>query len=169
MTIVCKSSKFSNLVSPVTNETLTVMLTVAGGRPLFFSKDAYFPGDYQIGTPPEDGPETCPYTGEPLVLKTDGDGYWYEGGFNPRIPLPEDEFLRMITSRPGVEQPAATADQRVESVPEHFDKTDVGDDLEQTDEALKTAEKVVTEFKDQVGLEKKTVVSMSKGKGRKRR
>lgn len=180
--VVCTAPEFKALRCPYTGDPLEVrMLVVPGSPPRFHAPDAYSPA-IPRPTPDEayrlwnrvdgveglksDTPVVCAYTGVPLSPAHCPDGYFFNGGFDPRMFHSREGFLRLASSRGGV-SPRSGADSRVEAVPpdmtpEKPRKTDT----DPTDEALHIAEKVLEKHRDDLPPQASTTVSMSTGRRR---
>lgn len=187
MIVEVTSSRFGGLVNPYTGEGIVVKMTVPKtGVPKFFAPDTYSPGIPFVTAKDAcdavqrrggkrivpNGVPSCAYTGEPLEIQNvEGLGWFYVGGFDPRVPRSAEEFLYYATMRDGVsDRPKPAADEsRVGYVEPEFDAPVTTDEPERTEEAHQIAKGVVDQFKDKVGMKnERTVVSMSKGrKGRK--
>lgn len=64
------------------------------------------------------GPDlVCPYTGEALRPVRDGEAVMFVGGWDPRRPVPRQEFLRYAAMRAG-ESPVPAEAGRVEPAPD---------------------------------------------------
>lgn len=110
------SSDFAGLVNPYTGEPMRVR-TVTGHGPesLYCAPDTFSTNDLQRSVNRlyelwsrvngrqgcRSGLPKCAYTGRPLtVVKLDG-GYHFDGGFDPKKPVPREEFLRFAAMRDG--------------------------------------------------------------------
>lgn len=165
-----KTGKASRLVNAYTGEPMKVKLYVGpGGDPMLFAPDEFTPSAYFDEPGRIAGYATCLYTGEPLALERDDNGWRCEGGFDPRMMRPVDEFLRLASMRNG-ESPYPEAGERTRVLPvEEAPPPPVEEDVERTDDALRVAEATVAAHKDAVGLKESSTVSMhvpSKKKGR---
>lgn len=189
MIVIVTSNRFRGLANPFTGERMVVKMTIPKDRvPKFFAPDTYTPcaafpsakesceaaqrrGSVRVPAAP-----TCPYTGEPLEQQfVDGLGWFYVGGFDPRVPRTADEFLYYATMRDGKPVlPKSEPVSRVGYLEPRHDETPDPDQPERTEEAHQIAKGVVEQFKDKVGMvNEKTVVSTARpkskrhGKGRK--
>lgn len=180
MIVDVTAEKFRGLKNPYTGEPIVVkMLVPEHGSPMFFAPDTY-----STAKPTPSVPElvhawdrvdgvggmkdrtklTCAYTGETLRIVETSAGFFFEGGFNPGRLMSDEEFLKFATMRDGKpgHVPSGTTG-RVEFVEDMKPIVPtVSDGVERTEEALKVAEGVVNRFKDSVGMQKTTVVSMAK-------
>ena len=183
-TVDVTSSKFNGLVNPYTGEPIKVKMMIPdSGKPLFFAPDTFTHAThYQTAKEAIDAWDRengvqgvknrsclrCPYTGEPLTVQQDVAGFFLSGGFDPHRFRSDDEFVYYAAMRDGKSPfPVPSGNTRVTLAPETAEHIDgEGDeDVQPTDEARHVAEKVVDQFKDQVGLvREKTVVSMAKSK-----
>lgn len=156
MTIDCTGEDFRDLVNPYTGKPLRVKMMVAPS-PRFFCPDTYstavrFPtarAAYDawarkdgISGAREGRVIKCAYTGETLVPRHDGAGYWFEGGFDPRMLRSRSEFLRLATMRDGKSPMAPEDEVHLGVVPPTPDRKPTGHAPEITQEALDIAEGV---------------------------
>lgn len=185
MTVTVTSSRFRGLANPYTGDPMVVKMTVPrSGPPMFFSPDTYTPcsalptrresceAAQRRGGVRTPAAPTCPYTGERLEQRfLDGLGWFYAGGFDPRVPRPADEFLYYATMRGGrPSRPAPAAGARVGYVEPRHEEAPRDDGPERTEEAHRIAKDVVERYKDDVGMtSERTAVSMSRPKRHGRR
>ena len=183
--VLVTSEVFAKVKNAYTGKPMRVLMVVTGkGEPLFHAdKSEYSTSDHfetkrqaydawnrkdGISGLKNNKPITCAYTGEPLGLVDLPDGFYYSGGFNPKMLYPRDEFLYRATMRGGVSQfPKPGSAQRVDKVarvdmPEKRKNKDRGGDV--SGEAVDLAAASMQKHKD--AFDKKTVVHVSKG-GRK--
>lgn len=162
MTAECTAKQFRDIRNPYTGKRMVVMLkTTVKGEVKFFCPDTYSTSDRQptaelayrrwnrvngVEGGKEGRPVVCAYTGKPLVLRHDEDGYWYEGGFNPRLMYSRADFLRFATARGSI-APCAQPPSRVVHAPTPERTRRRGHAPELTDEAVAAAEKVVEGMK----------------------
>ena len=177
--VECHSSVFDGVKNPYTGEPIVVkMMVPATGEPLFFAPDTFSPAE-PVGSKAQamenwdrvDGvyglkegrPVRCPYTGKMLHMEHDAYGYRLEGGFDPHQFRPRAEFLYFLHMRDGVPDPefscpngsAPVVSAGAEKVPVgRTDSQDISEDAE------KTAVKIVEKCADRVGIKKKTAVSV---------
>lgn len=180
--VVCTADEFKDLRCPYTGEPLEVrMLIVPGQPPRFHAPSAYSPAE-PCSSPEEayrrwnrvdgveglksDTPVVCAYTGAPLSPAHCPDGYFFNGGFDPRMFHSREDFLRLASSRGGVSSWSGT-DSRVEAVPPDMTPEKPREiDTDPTDEALHIAEKVLEKHRDDLPPQASTTVSMSMGRRR---
>lgn len=159
--VVAKQKYLRGLKCAYTGREITVRMIGAGSACLYFSEDAFDPGDWHataaalltaLGTRGgvvgalRDGKElVCPYTGAKLSLRKDPVfGYRVEGGFRPSVPV-TDPFLfaRMMMSRNGVApknapKPARVSLNEAAEPEEEVDRAEVS-----TDAAMQAAEDIL--------------------------
>lgn len=186
MIVEATAARFRGIKNAYTGETMVVkMLVPERGRPMFFAPDTFTPAkpmrsaaelldawdrEDGVGGLKNRGNLVCPYTGKPLSVVETSHGVFLDGGFNPGMLMTDDEFLYYATMRNGKPTRPAPSAVRVELEKERFDPAPAEDPVEPTDDARHAAEKVVDQFKDQVGMEKeKTTVSMPTGRTRRNR
>lgn len=183
--VLVTSEVFSGIRNAYTGKPMRVMMVVTGnGEPLFhaagseYSTSDHFETKKQaydawnrkdgVGGLKNDKPIVCAYTGEALGLVQSPDGFYYAGGFNPKMLYRRDEFLYRASMRGGVSKfPKPGSQQRVDKVtrvdmPEKRRNKDRGGDV--SGEAVDLAAASMQKHKD--AFDKKTVVHVSKG-GRK--
>lgn len=185
--IKCTSHEFTNLTCPYTGKPLEVYMLVTPGRaPLFHVPNP----PYTVAQPYEsaekayeqwnrvDGvgglktgkPVTCAYSGALLSVKRSDYGYYYEGGYDPRMFYERATFLKKITARDGVSPYDSAEDTRIEAPPpdsEPIFKREF--DTDPSDDALKIAADTLQKHKDELPTQASVTVSMAvnkKGKGK---
>lgn len=179
-TVTCTGRAFRGLRDPYTGEPLVVkMVALRTGEARFFAPGAYSPRE-RFATRAEaharwmtaegiEGvrrgqPIVCAYTGERLVPAHDAAGFYFDGGFDPRVPRSRDEFLYYATMRGGVsryERPGAPS--RVSAVHERPDRQVLSHEAPMLEGSLERAEAAMK--KSGFAPQRKTRVSMSVGKG----
>ena len=182
----CSGPRFGELKNPYTGEKILVKMSVSSaGKVRYFAPDTYSPAQY-FPTAKEayrrwnmkdgvegmrDGsPIVCAYTGKPMTLEHDENGYRYSGGLDLHMFFTRSEMLYYAAMRDGVSPYPEPVDEsvRVEKPAEHGKITkrqaihaeEMKTDL--TQEGIETAEKVMKEIDRKVGLEKSSTVSMSR-------
>lgn len=129
----CSAPVFRNLKNPYTGEKLAVKLLVTkDGRVLFGAPGTYSPASTPAKTSAAafrlwnrvDGREglrmgsddvvKCAWTGKLLVPRSSELGWTLDGGFDPTMFLPREEFLYYATMRDGVATRPPPSDVRVE-------------------------------------------------------
>ena len=176
--VICTADEFKSLKCPYTGVPLEVrMLVVPGQPPRFHAPEAYSPSQPfpTAGTAyrkwnRENGiegmktglPITCAYTGKMLAAASDREGYYFTGGFDPRLFYTRDEFLRLATSRAG-KTDYVPSTGRVEAVPPDMtpSKPRHVESAEPTDESVKIAADVLQKHKDELPKQASTTVSMN--------
>lgn len=181
----CTGRAFADLTNPYTGERMLVqMLVTKSGEPRFFAPRGYSTSQ-RFGTRDDayaawarsegvDGaragqPLVCAYTGKPLVLCHDETGWWFDGGFDPRMFYSRSEFLYFATMRDGVSKYEKPGLMSHVGITKERQKAPESHETRMLDGSLETAENVM----HKVGFEpeRKTQVSMSiphkkKGKSR---
>lgn len=86
------ADEFLGLFDPYTGRPLEVFITPTAQGLKYFAPDAYSPGTI---VPKEQLCELhkCAYSGEPLTLVQDDEGWYYAGGFDPTEVHDREEFL----------------------------------------------------------------------------
>lgn len=178
MTAKCTAAEFNGIVNPYTGEAMVVMLaTNRRGGVKFFAPDTYSPSDRQptaelalrmwnrisgVEGSKDGKPVVCAYTGKPLCLKHDADGWWYDGGFNPHLFYDREDFLKFAYMRDGKSPYSGKKrETRVDSVVRIEKKRVAKGGVELSDEAVETAEGIINEFKGVEGIGTEAPVSMS--------
>ena len=130
---VANQKIFKGLTCPYTGKPITVRVIAAGGRPLFFSPDAFDPSFPMvslkallqaagtrggvIGFAAEGKELICPYTGKKMsIIKLQDGTFRLKGGFRPSNPMESAEaFSYAMRTRDGV-PPEGPIPQPVPSV-----------------------------------------------------
>lgn len=118
MIVECDARAFSDLRNPYTGEPFKVVMLVTGaGEPLFRAEGSYSTADARPTSEQAlsdwsrvDGVSglrdisrlRCAYTGDPLGMSHDDEGFHLTGGFNPGQFRPREEFMYYATMRDGV-------------------------------------------------------------------
>ena len=163
---------FRDLKNPYTGETMRVKMIVGAGEPKFFCPDTYSTAarfgdertrynmwcrtDGVLATKVGE-PLRCAYTGEFLTPVWDAGGYYFVGGFDPRIPRSKQQFLHFAWMRNGESPyPETTGSSRVDPVSEK-----PGAASSKTIEANEVSEELAAGVmaRAHVDLPKKTVVN----------
>lgn len=177
--VKCNAPEFRDLTCPYTGKPLEVyMLVTPGCSPKFHVPNP----PYTIAQPYETAekayemwnrvngvgglkagqPITCAFTGKALTVHKCSSGYYYSGGFDPRMFYSRETFLKKITARDGV-SPYDNADEsRIEAVPpdnKPIYKREF--DTDPTDDALHLAEQVLQKHKDELPSQASTTISMA--------
>ena len=156
MIIDCFDNRLRGVKDPYTGKEMTFKMTIGMGTPRVFSDNAYSPTtpvkssvtayhnahtrDGIVGALPDSVPVTCPYTGEVMHLKSSDEGYYWEGGFDPTLPLfTSDRFIEQVLKRAGkgpTVQPAPEAQvlEKNTDIPTDVDVStpSLGTDVEDT-------------------------------------
>lgn len=176
MTVKVTSKLVEGLTDGFTGEPLEVVMTVtAGVPPLYNCPDAFsvhVPHEtlesLQDDVSMEKGIRglrdavhpKCPYTGEPLLLRTFPDGrFAYKGGLNPRVAYKSLEELRYwLSMRDGKSPYAKPGPQKPVTKPERVGR-ELGEVNAPSDATKETVEKIVAEH-----MPRGTQVSMAGAK-----
>ena len=185
----CSGPRFGQIDNPYTGKTMQVMMRVSRtGDIRMFAPDTYSTADFFPSAKEayrawnrvtgveglKDGePPTCAYTGKPLRLVQTEDGWHYEGGFDPHLLRPRDEFLYFAAMRGGKSPYAPGTPGRVTAPPREGRVTDAmrkhaeGQRMELHDDSVKHAEETLASRPDLFHLESNTVsmAGADKGKG----
>lgn len=177
----CSGPRFDKILNPYTGKPLRPKMSVSGrGRIKFFAPDTYSPAqpfptakDAFRAWNRVDGveglkdhqPITCAWTGRAMKLVHDADGYHYEGGYDPHMMLERGDFLYFATMRngeseypkpnghiPRVDKPAEKG-EITKRMQKHADESRA----ELSDEAVKTAERIMQQHKGTLGPGNATV------------
>lgn len=185
--VKCNAYEFRDLKCPYTGAPLEVYMLVTPGRaPLFHvpnppytvaqpyatAEEAYDKWNRinNIGGLKTGKPITCAYTGAFLSICKCDQGYYYTGGYDPRMFYDRATFLKKITARDGVSPYDEVEETRVEAVPP--DTTPIFKreyDTDPTDEALHIAADALQKHKDILPKQASTTVSMSVNKSKKKK
>ena len=123
-----------------TGRDVRVFMDDASGSPLYCAPEATSPRSFYDSM--DDAMRTlgpalvCPYTGEALRPVRDGDAVMFVGGWDPRRPIPRQDFLRYASMRAG-ESPVSPDARRIEPVDEKV-PLPVSHAAEPTQEAIET-------------------------------
>ena len=170
----CTGRAFADLTNPYTGERMLVrMLATKSGEPRFFAPRGYSTSQ-RFGTREaayaawarSEGvagarvgqPLVCAYTGKPLILHHDETGWWFDGGFDPRMFYSRSEFLYFATMRNGVSKYKNPKGQDHVWIAKEQQKTVESHETRMLDGSLETAEQAM--HKPGFEPEWKTKVSM---------
>lgn len=159
--VVAKQKFLRGLKCAYTGREIAVRMIGTGSACLYFSEDAFDPGDWHatpaalltaLGTrdgivnAAREGAElVCPYTGEKMTLRHDPVfGYGVTGGYRPSRPV-TDPFLfaRMMMTRKGVAPKNAPKPVRVSLTEAAEPEEDVDRAEISTDAAMQAAENIL--------------------------
>lgn len=183
MVYECSGPRFDQLKNPYTGEPMHPKMSVsATGRLRFFAPDTYTPSQpfptakeaYRawnrvngIEGLKDTQPIVCAYTGKPLHLVHDDEGFHYEGGYDPRLMMDRPTFLYHAAMRDGKSMyPAPTPEKRVDKPQEIGRTKDCAaarhveeHKAELTEDTIRTAEDIMRQHKDL--LDSVSVVAVS--------
>lgn len=179
--VTCTGAAFKSLTDAYTGAPMVVkMLVTKSGEAKFFSPSTYsastryatkaaayasWARSEGIADVRKGQPIVCAYTGEPLVLRHDETGWYFEGGFDPRRFYTRAEFLYYATMRGGksaYKKPGTESSVGVVTEKKTIKKREtpmLDGSMERAAAAMEASG---------VAFEKKTVVSMSTPKRRTR-
>lgn len=177
-TVDCTGRAFAELTNPYTREKMNVkMMVTKSGGPRFFSPGGYSTAQ-RFGTREaaysawaraegvegarNGQPLVCAYTGAPLSLHHDETGWWFEGGFDPRMFYTRQEFLYFATMRNGVSKYEKPGPVTHVGIIREKTKPIESHETRMLDGSIEIAEQVM--HSSGFSPEKKTKVSMAVGK-----
>ena len=189
MVYECSGQRFDGLLNPYTGKPLRPKMAVtAQGRIRFFAPDTYSPAQpfptanaafrawnrvNGVEGLKDGSPIVCAWTGRPLKLVHDGEGWHYEGGYDPHLMFSRAEFLYYATMRDGrseypepgkkelrVDKPQERGEVTKE-MRRHADEART----ELSDEAVKTAEEIMQKHRGDLEKGETTVSMHVSGKG----
>lgn len=177
LTIDCHDNALRGLKDPYTGVEQTFKMILGRGQPRVFSPNAFSPRTRYaksqdaflaiharggiVGALGDREVVRCPYTGEVMRMVNDGDGFFWDGGFDPTLPIYTAEvFMNLIRMRDGklsedrrVKPPRTTVTENNVDIP-----TDVDVNVKGPDE---NTEDLIRKLVDGPSKTKPTTVTMT--------